>query len=276
MVGVSPILVIVAYFSFLKYFVHAMDHESMVLISISSIMLFLALFILFVAMYAKLLSQSIESKYNYEYAVNVKSLLTDLKEFKHDFNNMLNGFKGCLLKGDIEEIKKYFMDWEESFMPANINFYNLGYIQNPAIFGVFLQKLDAFKNMRTKINILHDVSFDTIIDITSLCRIIGIVLDNAIEASIVSKDKRLTISILEDSSFTTVIVKNTFDGDINLNNIYNSSKGEGRGTGLRSMDRVLSKYKKVAHSFFIDESQYVYPTICNPKKKVVYVKSIYR
>lgn len=251
--SISPMFIIVVYFSFLKYLLDQVDYESMVLVSICSIILFLAIFILFSIIYANLISQSIESKYNYEYAENVKSLLMDLKAFKHDFNNMLNGFKGCILKENLDELKEYCTDWETSYIPANANIYNLGYIQNPAVFGVILQKLEVLKNLNTEVNILSDIDFNTVIDITNLCRIIGIVLDNAMEASLVSKDKRLIINIFEDKNYTTLIVKNTFSGEIDLNNIYNSSKGEGRGTGLRSMERILLKYKKVVHSFFIDE-----------------------
>lgn len=267
LMGISPIIVIVVYFSFLKYLVDKIDQESIVLISIFSIILFLALFILFVTMYASLLSKSIESKYNYEYAVNVKSLLTDLKEFKHDFNNMLNGFNGCILNGDVDQLREYCKDWGTSFIPANPNIYNLGYIQNPAVLGLFLQKLDILRELKTEINILADVNFDTIMDMASLCRIIGIVLDNAIEASIESNNKMLVINIFEDDISTTIIIKNSHKYDIDINNIYKSSKGDGRGNGLHSMARILSKYKEVAHSFFIDDENLFTQQFNIPRKK---------
>ncbi len=90
--GVSPIVIIIIFFTFLKYLVDELNHEALILISICSVLLFLTLFLLFAGMYVRLLNQSIESKLNLEYANNIKALLTDLSEFKHDFNNMLNGF----------------------------------------------------------------------------------------------------------------------------------------------------------------------------------------
>lgn len=264
--GASPIAVIIAYFTFLKYFAEELNREVLLFISITSVMLFLTLFIIFAGMYAKLLDQTFESKYNLEYANNVNALLTDLREFKHDFNNMLNGFKGCIMKGNIEDLRKYCEDFETSFVPADHNIYNLGRIQNPAVFGVFVHNLEQIKELHSDVNIMESVTFDTILDGASLCRVLGVILDNAIEAAGSSDEKRLIIDILADTEYTSVIIKNSFHGKLDLNNLHHSSKDEGRGTGLYSLEKILSKHKSIVHSFYIDDSNYFTQQLSIPNK----------
>ncbi|MEL7657295.1 MAG: GHKL domain-containing protein, partial [Bacillota bacterium] len=263
--GASPIVVIITYFTFLKYFAE-LNREVLLFISSTSVMLFLTLFIIFAGMYAKLLDQTFESKYNLEYANNVKALLTDLREFKHDFNNMMNGFKGCVCKGNIEDLHKYCEDFEASFLPADNNIYNLGQIQNPAVFGVFVLNLEQIKALHSEVNIMESVAFDTILDNASLCRVMGVILDNAIEAAGASKEKRLIIDILADTVYTSVIIKNSYRGKLDLNNLHPSSKDEGRGAGLYSLEKILNKHKSIVHSFYIDESNYFTQQLSIPNK----------
>lgn len=56
-----------------------------------------------------------------------------------------------------------------------------------------------------------------------LCRILGILLDNSIEACLESKDPSLSILILEKTKFISILISNTYkhkvediDGEITL------------------------------------------------------------
>lgn len=250
--GIAPIVIIVAYFSFLNALMNSMSKNGIILVSVLSVFMSLTMFLIFIGMLDLQFRRSIENKYNAEYAKNVKSLLSDLREFRHDFNNILNGFKGCVLSGDIDEIRRYIGDMEEDFVPANKNLYNIGYIQNPAVFGCVLKKVEKLKDLNTEINILNEITLNTELDAASLCRIFGILFDNAIEAAVQSTKKKIYVNIFEDSQMATIIMKNSFEGEINMANLQ-TTKGENRGVGLFSLNKILAKNKNILHSTFIDQ-----------------------
>lgn len=81
----------------------------------------------------------------------------------------------------------------------------------------------------------------------SLCKITGIVLDNAIEAMKLSKDKFLNIEVYKEKKNTIIEVNNSFESkNTDIDKIYNknySSKGKNRGLGLYLAKMLLKKSK---------------------------------
>ena len=68
-----------------------------------------------------------------------------------------------------------------------------------------------------------------------LSKIIGVFLDNAKEAALSSKLKEVTINIYVENKTIVFEIANSYDGEINVDNIYNagySNKGKNRGYGL--------------------------------------------
>lgn len=81
----------------------------------------------------------------------------------------------------------------------------------------------------------------------SLCKITGIVLDNAIEAMKISKDKFLNIEVYKKKKNTIIEINNSFESkNTDIDKIYNknySSKGKNRGLGLYLAKMLLKKSK---------------------------------
>ena len=105
--------------------------------------------------------------------------------------------------------------------------------------GLLYQKLIYCKdnNIDYVINTEDNINFD-LIDYntnTEIVLILGILLDNAIEACKNIKDKNLSIYIYQENNDIIFQVSNTFSGNINLNLLFNkgySTKGDNRGYGL--------------------------------------------
>ena len=80
--------------------------------------------------------------------------------------------------------------------------------------------------------------------IRTLCKLIGIYFDNAIEASMESRKKILVIEIYELKDSVSIVFSNTFKKETLLkdrNKKGISSKGEGRGNGLYFSSKILKE-----------------------------------
>lgn len=81
-------------------------------------------------------------------------------------------------------------------------------------------------------------------------------LDNAIEASLNSKNKVIVINLYNDSDNIYIEIKNSFSHDLDLDSLGNvnySTKGNKRGLGLFSIlrDKEVSLHIKVVNNYFI-------------------------
>lgn len=81
-------------------------------------------------------------------------------------------------------------------------------------------------------------------DFKQLARLIGVYLDNAIEASAASDKKLLGIEVYLINGNAKIIISNTYANDINLDKMGKerySTKGKNRGHGLLLVEMILSK-----------------------------------
>ena len=84
------------------------------------------------------------------------------------------------------------------------------------------------------------------INFKQLTRIIGVYLDNAIEASYTSDDKKLGIEVYLIRSNIDIIISNTFNNNIDTNKIGKtkfSTKGRNHGHGLLLAKSILNNSK---------------------------------
>ena len=99
-------------------------------------------------------------------------------------------------------------------------------------------KINIHISNKTKINLdkKHKKEF------IFLCKLVGIVLDNAIEASSKSKDKIINFDINGNNNKTYIIVDNSFKKKVNLKRLNQkdfSTNGKGRGLGLFLANKLL-------------------------------------
>ena len=76
-------------------------------------------------------------------------------------------------------------------------------------------------------------------------------MDNAVEASLKSKDKSVFIEVYEQNGIVIMVIENSCDSLVNVDNIKKknfSTKGTGRGLGLYIADLLLKKSKHITMS----------------------------
>lgn len=177
------------------------------------------------------------------YSEVTESLIEDISKFKHDYNNIMFMLNGYIENNDYNGLKEYFSK-EILHEDKYYTFPKLKKIKNPGLKGLLAAKISKMLNssIHVSIEILNDVdSFH--IDMLDLCRIIGILLDNAYDAAKTSSEKFISISIVNDDDLN-IIILNSFNSNINLNQIYikgYSSKGNNRGIGLHNVKETLNE-----------------------------------
>lgn len=95
-----------------------------------------------------------------------------------------------------------------------------------------------------------------------ICRLVGIYMDNAIEAAIESKRKIISVEIYELKKELNIVVANSFSSTENIerrNEKGYSTKGKGRGNGLYFASKMINKcdwifdYQSINKDFYIQK-----------------------
>lgn len=209
--------------------------------------------ILFVLIKQKIDNEKISKKYD-ELLDVMKSYEADIEEqrtLRHETKNEFATIK-CKIqdKESNDSIIKYIDSVIGDSKGSNSAKYSkFKYLPSNGLKGFFYYKfLEAEKKgIKVSVNISEQIENSFLKDIDTrnfknLVRIIGVYLDNAIEASSISTGKQLGIEVYLSKDKVEFIISNTFNNDVNLDKIGKesfSTKGKNRGHGLLLVNRIL-------------------------------------
>ena len=174
-----------------------------------------------------------------------------VRSFKHDFDNMVNSIGGYVVNEDMEGLKKYYNQLLEECNKTN-NLYALSpqVINHPAIYHLLATKYFEADKLGVEITLNVFLNLNEIeerMKIYDFTRILGILLDNAIDAAKECEEKILNVTFRKEISneMILVIVQNTYlNKDVNTEEIYQkgiSSKENHSGLGLWKVRQILMK-----------------------------------
>lgn len=243
----------VAFAFFQLFFIYICAALIMILIpkTIIGSMISLVMLILFSAFSITLNSNRYAQTEIRNKETQLKSIFASLDQFgavKHDFYNILQTYNGYFEIGDLEALKQYHRSLVE-ITTATGSLLDLSHHapENPALVSLLLNKHERAEalNIRLDISIkcpLSALSMDEI----DICRIVGCLIDNAIEAAIESKEKRASFTIEWDENHSKrIIVTNSSPGPIDIPNVYTlgfTSKEGHLGIGLASAKKIIERY----------------------------------
>ena len=185
-----------------------------------------------------------------EYTTQLEVLTYDLRKFRHDYLNILKTLEGYIELGDIDKLKDYYNDIvhesEEILNKENKNFMLLQYIKIDALKSLIASKITNAQSLGIKIRIEISEDIDEIsIKLIDICRIIGIFLDNAIEAAMGSEEKAIEFAIIKNEGKVIFIIINSCTKDTPpIYKLYEknfSTKGSHRGIGLKIVRELISE-----------------------------------
>ena len=185
---------------------------------------------------------------------NSLSILYDnVKGFKHDFDNIVSTIGGYVRNNDLEGLKKYYVELEDDCKRVNnIAILNPNIINNPGVFNLLSIKYKKAADLNITINLEFFLDLNTInMKIYEFSRILGILLDNAIEAAFECDEKLINIIFRkeEKNHRQIVIIENTFkDKELNTDKMFEkgvSGKENHTGLGLWEVREIMKRNNNV-------------------------------
>ena len=184
-----------------------------------------------------------------EYNRSLRILHDSVRGFKHDFDNIVTTIGGYIKTNDMEGLKDYYNELEDDCQRVN-NLYLLNpeVINNDGIYNLLTKKYQEATEKGIKVNMTFLLDLNKLhMKIYEFARILGILLDNAIEASSECDEKIINLDFREDSknSRQLIIVENTYkDKNIDTEKIFEkgiSSKENHSGIGLFEVRKLIKK-----------------------------------
>lgn len=192
--------------------------------------------------------QSAESYNN-----TLRILHDNIRSFKHDFDNIITTIGGYIRTNDMEGLKKYYVELEDDCQRVNnLYFLNPNVVNNDGIYNLITKKYNLAVSKDIKVNISFLLDLNTLnMKIYEFARILGILLDNAIEASEHCEEKIINLAFRNDSKNNRqlIIIENTYNNkDIDMKKIFNkgiTGKENHTGLGLWEVQKLVKKNPNV-------------------------------
>jgi len=183
------------------------------------------------------------------YNKSITVLYDNVKGFKHDFDNIVSAIGGYVETNDMEGLREYYHSLRDDCQKSNnIATLNPNIINNPAIYSILSSKYHKADNLGIKINLEFFVDLNTFeIKPYEFSRILGILLDNAIEAAVECEEKLINIQFRNEynRNRNIIVISNTYKNKtINTEEIFEkgkSSKTNHSGLGLWEVRQFIKK-----------------------------------
>lgn len=195
--------------------------------------------------------QKLESAKEYNKTLHI--LHDSVRGFKHDFDNIITTIGGYISTNDMEGLKKYYSQLrEDSSKVNNLYILNPDTINNPGIYNLLTQKYNEADEKDIKINLTFLLDLNNLhMKIYEFARILGILLDNAIDAASECSEKILNLEFRNESknNRNIVLIENTYpDKNVDISKIFDkgvSGKENHTGLGLWEIRQILKRNNNV-------------------------------
>lgn len=199
-----------------------------------------------------------------------------MQNMRHDIKNIFFTMGNFVERSDDVEMKQFF--WEKIF-PYSVETIRQNELLS-LLYQLPVESLRAFFNLKIsqalskKIELdlqvtLVPETFQTGMEIVDLTRILGILLDNAIEEAALLENGKMDLKIAGNETGCSYIIKNSVTEQTRLRGIRAgvSTKGPDRGRGLQIVQGILEQYQNVSLNVSMQQSMYVQSlNICFEKR----------
>ena len=199
-----------------------------------------------------------------EYEIMIDKFRVDTHENKNEFLTIRNMLKD---KNSKETVIKYVDKIIDNKIKDNDKIMKkTSKIPEGGLRATIYSKLCLMDKLKIKykLNISREVRTTDLINldedlVLKICKILGVFLDNAIEAVKKLKKKEISIEIYILDEKLCIDITNNFEGNLDLdkiNNIKYTTKGEGHGYGLTLVKQLLDESNKLENEKSINRDTF--------------------
>lgn len=207
-----------------------------------------------------------ENKQMLNYVTKYEKIITAQGKTNHEFKNQLMVIRGyAQMHSDkiieyIDEIVEDSNKAGSSYLISQLNNFPDGGIKGLLYYKLSIMEdeninytINVEKGVKTKLKTLSTNNYKNI------TKILGVLLDNAIDASKKSKTKKINISVIKDTKNIVFKIYNTYKGKIDIEKVGTgyTSKGKGHGYGLRLVKDIINENKVFDISHDLEDNYFV-------------------
>lgn len=202
----------------------------------------------------------------YEYTLQIESINNEMRKFRHDYVNILTTMSEYIREDDMPGLRQYFNEnivpMKDNLQMKSIKINGTENLKVRAIKGLVTTKILQAQEKNIPISIevpelVEQIEMNTI----DLSRIIGIITDNAIEASETLEDALIRIAFINTDSSVMFIVMNKCKEDMpRIHELFQerfSTKGENRGLGLSTLKEITDSTENVLLDTTIENGYFI-------------------
>ena len=202
-----------------------------------------------------------------DYSDITNNLLEEYRVISHEQKNHL-----LIIRGMLDETNKELVDYVDNLLDKQVGFKyewigDLNHLPLSGLKGLINYKLIEMEalGIATDVSISKEVSKTKLNKLSTkqkdnLYSIMGVYLDNAIQAAKDSKKKEISLEVYKEKRNVIVVLANTYKGKIEINKIDNygySTKGKNHGVGLHIVKRIIEEETIFTQSRDLFDEYYV-------------------
>ena len=200
------------------------------------------------------------------YTEELEKQHASIRKFQHDYQNILLSMRGYFEEGDFPGLKEYFyskIEAESEVITKNhFALRHLDKIKAREIKSLLATKLSLAQRIPAEVSFEANETIDDFrIDSVKLVRMLGILLDNAIEALAEIENGNLFVGCFRWKAGIYFIIQNTSPPDMPpFHAIWEpgfSTKGKGRGQGLSNLLECVASLPAVMLQTNITDGNFV-------------------
>ena len=211
------------------------------------------------------------------YVTKYEKIITEQGKANHEFKNQLMVIKGYAKMNDSKKLIEYLdsitddtRKTHSSYLISQLNNFPDGGIKGLLYYKLsIMEELDINYDINIGSGVKRKLSSLSTNMYKNITKILGVLLDNAIESATKSKDKRILIITTKKDNKIIFSISNTYSGKIDVSKIGTgyTTKGKGRGYGLRLVQDIINSNSDFTTNKYIENNYYVTDLIVNVKNK---------
>lgn len=208
--------------------------------------------------------QEVEDYYNY--TLRIEEVNKRMRKFRHDYINILSTMSEYLREDDLEGLKAYYdkhiIPLKDHFEANTLKLNGVENLKVKEIKGVITTKILQAQERKIEISVeVADEINQINMEMIDLSRVLGIIMDNAIEASMNVEEPMIQIAFIKTDQSVLIIIMNKAPENLpKLHTLYQegfSTKGKDRGLGLSTLKEITDSKRNVFLETTIENNYFI-------------------